>query len=161
MKSVLFLLLTLAANFILYLMLTGLSDKTELLAAAVTAVTVTIVLRRARSSSESSFLPAMRWFGPTWLLPGVVFQESWLLLRALVRQLLDPKASVGEFVEYPLKEPRDHGEDFARLAVATYFISLTPNDYVVTINRDKNCAVVRILWGRELSSADRKFLELT
>jgi multisubunit Na+/H+ antiporter MnhE subunit len=161
MKSILFLLLTLAANFLLYLMLTGLSDKTELVAAAVTAVSVTIVLRRARSSSPSSFLPAIRWFGPTWLLPGVVFQESWLLLRALVRQLIKPEASVGGFVEYPLKEPRNPEEDFARLAVATYFVSLTPNDYVVTLNREKNCAVVRILWGRELSSADRAFLELT
>lgn len=143
----------------LYLIFAGAADIEEVFAGGLVSFTVTALSLPAGSGWVGRFLPRLRWLVPVYQVPGTVLQESWLLLTALVRKL-SGRFEGGSFIDCPLP-PVSQEELLSRHAITTIGICLTPNDYIVSIDKERNSARIRILVGRKLSGADTAFLELT
>lgn len=147
--------------WVLYLVFAGAGDLQEMAAGALVSAAASLLSLRSRSTSEERFIPRLRWFAPFLKVPGTVLAESWLLLTALVRRICRPSDfKGGSFIDRELP-PVPPDEATARFAVTVIGVCLTPNDYIVSIDPDRRVARIRILVGRELSGADRGFLELT
>lgn len=153
------LLLWLSLWFV-YLISAGEAGLQEVVAGGVVSAGVSLLSLRARSAPEERFLPRLRWLLPFLKVPWTTLQESWLLLQALVRKIFRSSSfKGGSFIDYPLP-PVSDGEEISRYAVTTIGVCLTPNDYIISIDRKRSIAQIRILVGRDLSGADRAFLEL-
>jgi multisubunit Na+/H+ antiporter MnhE subunit len=83
-----------------------------------------------------------------WLLVFTVVSDCWLLTVALWRQLRWREENVGVFRGIPFKAGHDDDpKAVARRAASTAQISLTPNTYVIGIDRDLDNMLVHELVG--------------
>ena len=75
-----------------------------------------------------------------------IVSETWLVTVALVRQLRDPQDNVGAFRGIAFDAGADDDTQAAtRRAVYTAVISITPNSYVIGIDRENNNMLVHEL----------------
>jgi len=142
----------------LYFVAAGAAGIQEAVAGGAVSAAVSWAVLRARSTSEARFLPRPRWLLPFLKVPWTTLQECWLLLIALVRRVTG-RFEGGSFIEYDLP-PASQDESATRHAITTIGVCLTPNDYIISIDRERRVARIRILVGRDLSGADKAFLEL-
>lgn len=82
------------------------------------------------------FEPRLRWIAQAWGLPRMVVTDLWLLLKHLIREIArKPSRSSFRTTEF-----RAIGEDCqaaAQRALATLFVSTTPNSIILDIDREK------------------------
>ena len=113
------------------------------IAVAAIGATAAEVIRRSR------FVELLPW-GLVPLHPlriaGAIVSESWLLTVALVRQLRDPEDNVGAFRGIAFDAGSDDDARAAtRRAVYTAVVSITPNSYVIGIDRENHNMLVHEL----------------
>jgi hypothetical protein len=143
----------------LYLLLSGETDISEIVAGAATASFTLFLVRLLREKFKSPLLMKPEWFRLLWRIPLAMFSESWLLLKALVDRLLGREVE-GVFIEHDFPGEYD-GHDDARRAYLTFGVCVTPNSYLVYQNRENKRVLIRQLVGKELSKVDRLFVELS
>jgi multisubunit Na+/H+ antiporter MnhE subunit len=102
-----------------------------LVAAAVAATAAELV----RDQDLVRFRLKVRWLRDLYRLPGQVLADSRVLAMALWRQLTGRPVHGGfRALRFPID--RDDARSAGRRALATGFVSLTPNTYVVGIEED-------------------------
>jgi multisubunit Na+/H+ antiporter MnhE subunit len=132
--------------FVVWMLLVLTQATPEILAgAAVAAIGATAaeVVRRSR------FVELLPWgllpLHPVRLVRRVV-SDCWLLGVALVRQFRDREDNVGAFRGIPYDAGADDDpKDATRRALHVALVSLTPNTYVVGIDRENNNMLVHEL----------------
>lgn len=144
--------------FGLYLLFTGDVSVAEVAAGIATATFAAFLVRLLREKFKRPLLAKPQWFRLLWRIPLATLSESWLLLKALVNELLGREQD-GIFIhhDFPAQEDR---HDSARRAYMTFGVCVTPNSYLVYYDREKKRVLIRQLVGKELSSIDRLFVEL-
>lgn len=142
----------------LYLLFAGKGNTSELAAGAF-AATVTLILTGMLGERFKRPLRIKpRWLWLLWRVPVAMLTESWQLLVALCREL-SGKRMEGEMIEHPFPGPDDRHES-ARRAVMTFGVCITPNSYLVYLDREHKRVLIRQLVGKGLSKIDRLFVEL-
>jgi multisubunit Na+/H+ antiporter MnhE subunit len=112
------------------------------LAAAAVAATAAEVVR---GQGLVHFRPRARWLPRTRALPPAVLQDSLTLARMLWRRIVARESVSGEFSTVSFESGGDDPESAARRALYVAAISLTPNTYVLGIDRDENVMLVHQL----------------
>lgn len=145
--------------FSLYLLFSGSLDGQELVAGAITASIVLSLVHRLRSTFTRTLAIRPVWLIFLWRIPWAMMEESWLLLRAVVRRLAG-KEQEGLFLEYHCPGCEYDRHDAARRAFMTFGVCITPNSYLVHYDAEAEKVLLRQLVGKELSRVDRLFVEL-
>jgi multisubunit Na+/H+ antiporter MnhE subunit len=142
----------------IYLLLSGKADVSETVAGAAAATVAILLVALLREKFKLTLMMKPIWFLLLWRIPPAMISESWLLLKALVQRLRgeEPDALL---IEYPFPGPDDEHHT-ARLAFMTFGVCITPNSYLVYYDRKNKRVLVRQLVGKELSTVDRRFVEL-
>lgn len=143
----------------LYLLFCGKADPSEVAAGGAAAAIALLLVRTLRDSFRSPLRIKAVWLLLLWRIPIAMFAESWLLLVALVRQLTGGRVE-GTMVNHPFPFEEDRHEA-ARRAWMTLGVCITPNSYLVYLDREKKTVLIRQLVGRKLSTVDRVFVELS
>jgi multisubunit Na+/H+ antiporter MnhE subunit len=112
-----------------------------LFAAAIAATAAELV----REQDLVHFRPQLRWLLRARKLPSAVLVDCWIVLNALWRHLTGRQPIRGTFIAVPFAPGGDDPEAAARRALYVTAISLTPNTYVVGIDRDNDVMLVHQL----------------
>ncbi|MDQ3752678.1 MAG: Na+/H+ antiporter subunit E [Actinomycetota bacterium] len=112
-----------------------------LLAAAIAATAAEVV----RGQGLVHFHPNPRWLLRARKLPFAVLVDCRIVMGALWRQLRRPQLAQGTFTAVPFTAGGDDAEAAARRAIYVAAISLTPNTFVVGIDREKDTMLVHQL----------------
>lgn len=142
----------------LYLLLAGKGNASELAAGAFAATVTLLLTAMLRERFKRPLRIKPRWLWLLWRVPVAMLTETWQLLVALCRELAGCHVE-GEMIEYPFTGPDDRHES-ARRAVMTFGVCITPNSYLVYVDRQHKRVLIRQLVGKELSKIDRLFVEL-
>ncbi len=143
----------------LYMLFCGKADPLEAVAGGAAALLALKLVGMLRDSFISPLRVKPTWLLLVWRLPAAMFSESWLLMVALIRELRG-KESTGVTIEHPFEFLADRHES-ARRAWMTFGVCITPNSYLVFVDRERRQVVIRQLVGREISTIDRLFVELS
>ncbi len=142
----------------LYLLMAGKANASELAAGAFAATIVLALTGMLGERFKRTLLIKPSWLWLLWRVPVSMLTESWQLLVALCRELSGRHVE-GEMIEHPFPGPDDRHES-ARRAVMTFGVCITPNSYLVYLDREQKRVLIRQLVGKELSKIDRLFVEL-
>lgn len=142
-----------------YLFFAASLDTAEIVAGGAVGCVAALLFVKVRRHGPA-FRPPLRWFVPFKYAPRALVSETWLLARSAVYRLAG-KRRRGRFMVLPFSAPGGEGQRSAARGILTFGICLTPNSYVVCIDRPCNRVLIRQLVGRELAFSDRVFLELS
>jgi len=117
----------------------------ELVLGAVAAALAATAADAVRAQDLVRFRMRVRWLAGLGAVPKLVLTDSWLLAKALWRQLVRPGSVRGLFRVLPFPVDGDSATAAARRALVTGVVSLTPNTYVVGIERDEGAVLVHQL----------------
>jgi multisubunit Na+/H+ antiporter MnhE subunit len=126
-----------AALVALWLLLTGTHDPQETLAGIVSAALAATAAVIVEAQGVVQLRPR-----PAWLLraarriPGRVVVDNWRVLSLLVRRILTRQEILGAFRAVPFDPGGDDDRSATRRALMTLAITVSPNTYVVGIDRD-------------------------
>jgi hypothetical protein len=98
-----------------------------------------------RREGPLSFSVKLSWLARATRIPGAYLRDTRVIFGALFRRLVRLEEVSGAWRTVPLDWGTDDGRGAARRALITAAISVTPNAYVVSIDRDHNQAVVHQL----------------
>ena len=112
---------------------------------AVAAALAATAADAVRAQDLVRFRMRVRWLAGLGAVPKLVLTDSWLLAKALWRQLVRPGSVRGLFRVLPFPVDGDSATAAARRALVTGVVSLTPNTYVVGIERDEGAVLVHQL----------------
>ncbi|MBA3349454.1 MAG: Na+/H+ antiporter subunit E [Actinobacteria bacterium] len=112
-----------------------------LMAAAVAATAAEIV----RGQGLIHFRPQLRWLLRARKLPLAVIVDCRVVIGALWRRLGRRQPMKGTFTAFPFVSGGDDAEAAARRALYATAISLTPNTFVVGIDRENDIMLVHQL----------------
>ena len=143
----------------LYLLFSGSLAGEEVAVGAAAACGNAILVMLLREHFRRPFRVKLAWFVFLWRIPPAMFQESWLLLVALLHRV-SGRETAGRFIEHPYPGQQDDEHAAARRAFMTFGVCITPNSYLVLYDRRKRRVLIRQLVGKELSPVDRVFVEL-
>jgi multisubunit Na+/H+ antiporter MnhE subunit len=124
------------ALWLLWLVLVGTTQSTELAAGGIAAVVTVIFVEALRARGLLDFAPSLRIVARAWVIAPHLFFDFALVLWILVRNLAHGRRVRGQWVEieYPL-EPGAAGR-FQRALVAA-LENETPNAIVVDLDRER------------------------
>lgn len=157
-KSVLLHLITWLSFLGLYLLFCAKADPAEATAGALAAALTLWLVNMLRDSFRSPLRLKPRWLLLMWRIPWAMLSESWLLLLAVMARLRG-KTVDGISIEHSYDFPEDRHES-ARRAWTTFGVCITPNSYLVFVDRKEKKVLIRQLVGEKLSEVDRLFVEL-
>lgn len=103
----------------------------ELIAGAASAIIAFIAALAATRAVPLPFRPSASWFKNSWRIPGMVLQDTLIL----VKHLWTPPHSSFENVQ--LRPPRDQDEGHAQRTIALIEVSMCPNTVVVHIDEEQ------------------------
>ncbi len=144
----------------LYLPLAWKLNPAEWIAGAIVGSASAAALFLARSAGAFRFRPSREFWGPTRFWPEAVVKETGLLLGALVGALRAPGSVPGHMIEVPYPGTGSDDASCARRAFIAFGITLTPNSYVVEIDRERGVLFLHQLVGRKVARSDQAFLDL-
>jgi hypothetical protein len=137
-----------AGLWLLWLLLVGSTDVTEVvagaLAAAVAATTAVIV----RAQRIVRFRPRARWLRGAWRPPIRMVPEFGLVTAALWRRLVLGREVRGSFRVVPVGARGEDGRSVARRVLTTAAASFAPNAYVVGSDLDAGTMLLHELVPR-------------
>lgn len=144
---------------LLYLLLVGKAEADEAAAGAFAASFALFLVHRLRARFKRALLVKPQWLVLLRSIPFATLSESWFLCTALLRRLRGNPVE-GRMMEHPFTAPQDR-HDSARRAFMTFGVCITPNSYLVYLDREKKRVLIRQLVGEELSKIDRLFVEIS
>jgi multisubunit Na+/H+ antiporter MnhE subunit len=110
------------------------TSRSEVLVGLACSALATFALRTVLSSVPLCFQPSLRWLAQAWRLPGMIVEDLWVLLKVLGRHLLrKPSQSILEITDFTATG--DNSRESAQRALATLFLSVSPNSIVIDIDR--------------------------
>ncbi|MBJ6749750.1 hypothetical protein [Geomonas anaerohicana] len=142
----------------LYMLFCAKADPAEAVTGGVAALLALWLVGLLRDSFRSPLRLKPSWLLLLWRIPSAMLSESWLLLVALLRRL-GGREEDGVMIEHRFDFPEDKHES-ARRAWMTFGVCITPNSYLVFLDKKKKKVLIRQLVGKELSTTDRLFVEL-
>ena len=95
------------------------------------------------------FRPRPRWLLAAWQLPFTALWESLVVLARLPRQVLHPGTEMGRFREEPVSLPDDPDQATTKAALLIAGASVSPNQYVVEIDRENGMMLIHELVHEE------------
>jgi multisubunit Na+/H+ antiporter MnhE subunit len=132
--------------FVVWMLLVLTQATAEVLAGVVGAAIGATAAEVVRRSGLVDIRPWRMWPRRPWLLALTVVSDCWLLTVALFRQVRWRDDNVGAFRGIPFEAgPDDDPKAVARRAAYTAQISLTPNTYVIGIDRELDNMLVHEL----------------
>ncbi|HZD74885.1 MAG TPA: Na+/H+ antiporter subunit E [Actinomycetota bacterium] len=131
----------------------------ELVLGAIAAAAAATAADVVRSQDLVRFRMRARWLRGLGVLPAQVMTDSWLLAVALWRQLRRPGSVRGLFRVLPFPVEGDDAAAAARRALVTGVVSLTPNTYVVGVERGEGAMLVHQLVRRHGGEVPNGMLE--
>ena len=131
----------------------------ELVLGAIAAALAATAADVVRAQDLVRFRMRARWLRGLTALPGQVVTDSWLLAVALFRQLLRPGSVRGLFRVLPFPVEGDDTAAAARRALVTGVVSVTPNTYVVGVERGEGFMLVHQLVRRPGGEVPSSMLE--
>ncbi|GFO63771.1 hypothetical protein M1B72_08295 [Geomonas paludis] len=142
----------------LYLLFCAKADPAEAVTGGAAALLALWLVGMLRDSFRSPLRLKPSWLLLLWRIPFAMFSESWLLLVALLHRIAGREED-GVMIEHRFDFPADEHES-ARRAWMTFGVCITPNSYLVFLDKKKKRVLIRQLVGKELSTIDRLFVEL-
>jgi multisubunit Na+/H+ antiporter MnhE subunit len=94
------------------------------------------------------FQPRARWVARAPAILLEAFTDCGLLAVALWDKVVRRRPVRGRMVRVPFEHGGDSGRDGARRALINFTISLTPNSYVVDIDRESDSLLIHRLVNR-------------
>jgi multisubunit Na+/H+ antiporter MnhE subunit len=142
---------------VVWMLLVLTQDTAEVLAGVVVAAVGATAAEVVRRSGLVDVRPWRMSPRRPWVLALTVVSDCWLLTVALWRQIRWREENVGVFRGIPFASgPDDDPNAAARRAAYTAQISLTPNTYVIGIDRDlDNMLVHELVAGPRDETAER------
>jgi multisubunit Na+/H+ antiporter MnhE subunit len=104
----------------------------EVIAGAAASAMAVFALHRSLRAVPPCFEPRLRWFGSARHLPLLVVKDLWLMLERMVQLLAHPRMR-GVWRHAHFRTAKDCGGS-AQRALATLFLTSTPNSIVVHID---------------------------
>lgn len=111
------------------------ASVSELLAASAASAIAAFSFYVITRSIPLDFRPRLYWIAQAYLLPGMIGQELWVLFKCLLRDIRGVP-SRSSFVMTPFTFVTDSRYSAAQCALATLFVSTTPNSVVLDIDSD-------------------------
>ena len=135
-----------AVCYVLWVLLVFKTELAELLVGAVMAALAATAAELVRNRGYAPFAIRLRWARSLLSLPRRIVVDTWLLTRALWRQLARGEPIKGRFrtVHFPDCR-RDDPESEARRAVAKWLGGVAPNAYVIGFDEERELVLVRQL----------------
>jgi hypothetical protein len=132
--------------YVLWVLLVFKTELAELVVGAVMAAVAATAVELVRNRGYAPFAIDPRWARSLFRLPRRIVVDTWLLARALWRQVVHGERIQGRFraVHFPDCR-RDDPESEARRAVAKWLGGVAPNSYVVGFDEERELALVRQL----------------
>jgi hypothetical protein len=121
----------------LYLLLIDLTSLPELLVGAGAAALAATGLELAREQQLVGESIRMRWLGRVYRPVAKVPSDIWFVSSLAVRQLLSPRAEVGQFRTAPFKSGQNEEQEMGRRALAESFGSFAPNTIIVGVDPER------------------------
>ena len=141
------------ALFFLWQLFVNTFVAAEVLAGLVAAAVAATAAEAVRGQGLVHFHPKARWLMRARVLPLAVVQDSLTLARVLWRRIATHEELSGDFSTVPFDSRGDDPESAARRALYVAAISLTPNTYVLGIDRDEDVMLVHQLVPTNPASA--------
>jgi multisubunit Na+/H+ antiporter MnhE subunit len=136
----------LAALTVLWLLYVGVFDRVDFLAGLMAAAVAAIGVEAVRRQGLLRFCFEPRWVARAWKTPLWIFRDFGILTAALAGTLLRRrKPFQSGFKTIPLPAAGSDATSAARRAWASWVFTISPNNYVVRIERDRNAALVHAL----------------
>jgi multisubunit Na+/H+ antiporter MnhE subunit len=121
----------------LWLLLTGTFDPQETLAGIASAALAATAAVIVEAQDVIHLRPRAAWLlGATRRLPRRVVVDNWTVLTLLVRCIVTRQEFEGAFRAVPFDPGGDDDRSATRRALITLAITVSPNTYVVGIDRD-------------------------
>jgi multisubunit Na+/H+ antiporter MnhE subunit len=138
---------------LLWVLFTSTLDAQELIVGSTAAGLATIVAELVRRRGLVRFRCPLRWVLEARRLPGRVASDSLLLVHPLWRAVTRREPFGGRFWAVPFEPGGDDARSATRRALVVAAISLTPNTYVLGIDRDKHIMLTHQLVASPRESA--------
>ncbi|MDQ4058175.1 MAG: Na+/H+ antiporter subunit E [Actinomycetota bacterium] len=143
----------------LWLLLTGSFDPYEMgagaVAAAVAATTATLV----KAESVMRFDPEIAWLLRAVRLPRRIFVDNLVVLGAAVRHVTGRRRAVGAFRAVRFRTGGEDSRSATRRALVISAITVTPNTYVVGVDKDRDLILCHQLVPARPEDARKEILE--
>jgi multisubunit Na+/H+ antiporter MnhE subunit len=143
----------------LWLLLVWTLEAQEIVAAVVGGAIGATAAAVAQAQGLVRFSPRWRWLGGAWRLPLGVLTDTWLVFVALYRRFVHDKPIQGVFRTVPFAHDEQDDVASARVTLATFAISLTPNTYVVGADEERDILYIHQLVPVEIDERPRRPLE--
>jgi multisubunit Na+/H+ antiporter MnhE subunit len=134
-----------AGLMLAWLLFTLTLQPIEVLAGVIAAAIGATVAELVRVQDLKAFRPRLRWILRAWVLPARVLSDCGTVLMALFRRVFRGVPIEGAFRAVPFDSGEDDPYGAARRALVTVAISVTPNTYVVGIDKQHDCLLVHQL----------------
>lgn len=121
----------------LWLLLTGTFDVFELAAGAISSAVGATAATLVRAQKVLRFDPDPAWLLRIHKIPRHVVSDTWTVFGALFKHLLKRKEVRGEFRAIPFDPGGDDARAATRRALIAGAISVSPNSYVVGVDRER------------------------
>jgi multisubunit Na+/H+ antiporter MnhE subunit len=124
---------------VLWMLLTSTVDPPELTVGAGTSIVAALIVHLVCTQGALTFRPRLRWLRLALPIPGRIVGDTVRLTAVLIRHVTGRKRVRGALIAVPF----DHGDEddpeaAARRALATVGISVTPNTYVIGIDKRRD-----------------------
>jgi multisubunit Na+/H+ antiporter MnhE subunit len=131
--------------FVAWVLLTGTLDTVELIAGFIAATVAAAVAEVVRIQDFQLFRPRARWLMRARRLPRNILADCGVVFGALYRHVVKREHISGAFRAFEFEPGGDDGRSAARRALVNVAISLSPNTYVVEIDRTRRLILVHQL----------------
>jgi multisubunit Na+/H+ antiporter MnhE subunit len=136
----------LAALTVLWLLYVGVFDRVDFIAGVMAVAVAAIGVEAVRRKGLLRFRFQVRWLAAAWKAPFWIFWDFGILTAALAGTLLrGRKPFHSGFKTIPVPAGGADATSGARRAWASWAFTITPNNYVVRIDRERNEALVHAL----------------
>ena len=117
----------------------------ELLVGVVAAGLAASVAETVRELGYVRFAPRVVWLRYVPRIGGQVLVDCGILFAALGRRLLQRRDVRGVMLRIPVRYGDDSARDAARRALLNFGVSITPNTYVVDLDRETSTVLIHQL----------------
>jgi hypothetical protein len=137
-----------AGLWLLWLLLAGSTDVTEVVAGALAATVAATAAVVVRAQRLVRFRPRARWLRGAWRLPIRMVTEFGLVTAALWRRVVLGREVRGSFRVAPVGARGEDGRSIAHRVLTTAAGSFAPNAYVVGFDLDAGTMLLHELVPR-------------
>jgi multisubunit Na+/H+ antiporter MnhE subunit len=142
----------------LWLLLTGTFDAQEVAAGVVASALAATAVIVVQAQGVMHLRPRASWLVRAGRLPARIIADNWTVLSLVLRRLVTREEIRGAFRALPFDPGGDDARSATRRALITIAITVSPNTYVVGIDRYAGLILCHQLAPSDPESADEDIL---